>query len=169
MWSDKEREIHPERNPVLRLFRRVFPVTDNYGEGGFFTRRAGRTWATPLLVVLLVIETTDVVFAIDSVPAALSITLDPMVVYTSNVFAILGLRSLYFALAGILAMFTYLHYGLSVILVLTGAKMIASRWVQIPIGVALGTVGGVLAVAVVASIIGMRSKRREEGRGKGEA
>ena len=160
-----EREIHPERNPVLRLFRRMFPVTDDYDGDRFFVRRAARIFATPLFVVLLVVETTDVAFAIDSVPAALSISLDPFVVFTSNIFAILGLRSLYFALAGIMPMFVYLHYGLSVILVFTGVKMIAAHWVRIPIGVALGVVAGVLAISVVMSL--MRSKRmQKEGAGE---
>jgi tellurite resistance protein TerC len=166
MGTHQEQDIHPERNPVLRLFRRFFPVTEDYEGARFFVSKAGRIIATPLFVVLLVVETTDVAFAIDSVPAALSITLDPFVVFTSNIFAILGLRSLYFALAGIMPMFTYLHYGLSVILVFTGIKMIAAHWVRIPIGVALGFVAGVLAISVVASVL---KARREAGKGKREA
>ncbi len=149
----KDRDVHPERNPVLRLFRRVFPVSENYDGTRFFVRRAGRMVATPLFVVLIAIESTDVVFAIDSVPAALSITLDPFVVYTSNVFAILGLRSLYFAIAGIMPMFVYLHYGLSAILVFTGAKMLVSHVFRVPIGAALGVVGGILLLSVAASMI----------------
>jgi len=157
MAIHEERDIHPERNPVLLLVRRFIPVSANYVEGHFFTRQGARLVATPLFVVLLVVETTDVAFAIDSVPAALAITLDPFVVFTSNIFAILGLRSLYFALAGIMPMFVYLHYGLSVILVFTGVKMIAAHWVKIPIGAALGVVAGVLALSVVASV--WRSRR----------
>ena len=149
----KDRDVHPERNPVLRLFRRVFPVSENYDGNRFFVRRVGRMVATPLFVVLIAIESTDVVFAIDSVPAALSITLDPFVVYTSNVFAILGLRSLYFAIAGIMPMFVYLHYGLSAILVFTGAKMLVSHVFRVPIGAALGVVGGILLLSVAASMI----------------
>jgi tellurite resistance protein TerC len=164
MGVHQEREIHPERNPVLRVFRKILPVTPHYHEDRFFVRQAGRLFATPLFVVLLVIESTDVVFAIDSVPAALAITLDPFVVYTSNVFAILGLRSLYFALAGIMPMFVYLHYGLSVILVFTGVKMIVSHWVRIPIGISLGVVGGVLTLSVVASVLRSRSLRRRAAR-----
>jgi tellurite resistance protein TerC len=156
----KEQEVHPERNPVLRLFRRFFPVTKDYRGGRFFVRETGKLVATPLFVVLLVIESTDVVFAIDSVPAALAISRDPFVVYTANVFAILGLRSLYFALAGIMPMFAYLHYGLSLILVFTGAKMILSHWVRIPIGVVLAAVGGILLVSVIASILKARSERK---------
>ena len=108
-------EIHPEKNPVLRLFRRAFPVTQEYVGGQFFTRRLPRDglYATPLLVVLLVVETSDILFAVDSIPAVLAITLNAFIVYTSNVFAILGLRSMYFALAGMMDLFHYLHYGLS--------------------------------------------------------
>lgn len=157
MATQEERDIHPERNPVLVTFRRFFPVTKDYEGDRFFVRKATGLIATPLFVVLLVVETTDVAFAIDSVPAALSITLDPFVVFTSNIFAILGLRSLYFALAGIMPMFVYLHYGLSAILVFTGVKMIAGHWFKIPIGVALGVVAGVLAISVLASI---RQSRR---------
>ncbi len=162
MATHQEREIHPERNPVLRLFRQFFPVTPDYEGDRFVVRRSGRLLATPLLVVLIVIETTDVAFAIDSVPAALAITLDPFVVFTSNIFAILGLRSLYFALAGIMPMFVYLHYGLSAILVLTGVKMILAHWVRVPIGVALGTVAGVLVLSVLASVL--KTRRGRAGR-----
>ena len=161
MGVAKEQEVHPERNPVLRLFRRILPITEDYVDARFFIRRAGRLFATPLFVVLLVIETTDVVFAVDSVPAALAITLDPFVVYTANIFAILGLRSLYFALAGIMPMFAYLHYGLSVILVFTGIKMILAHWVRIPIGVVLLFIGLVLVISVVASIAKARKSRAE--------
>ncbi len=165
MAFEKERKIEPEKNPVLRIFRKLMPVTKNYEGDRFFVRRAGRRYATPLFVVLIVIETSDVVFAIDSVPAALAITLDPFVVYTSNIFAILGLRSLYFALAGLMPMFSYLHYGLSLILVLTGVKMISSYWeVHVPIGWALGSVGGILAASIAASVV---ASRLAPARGKG--
>jgi tellurite resistance protein TerC len=162
LWAEHGRELDPGKNPVLRLFCRFFPVTEQFEGERFFVRRAGRLMATPLFVVLLVIETTDVVFAIDSVPAALAISLDPFVVYTANVFAILGLRSLYFALAGIMPMFKFLHYGLSIILVFTGLKMIVSHWVPIPIGVALGVVGGVLSISVIASVIHARRSLERE-------
>src|SRR4030042_1892573 len=105
------RGLKPERNPVLRIFRRFFPITDDYEGDKFFIRRAGRCIATPLFIVVLVVESTDVIFALDSIPAALAITLDPFIVYTSNIFAILGLRSLYFALAGIMGLFYYLRHG----------------------------------------------------------
>jgi tellurite resistance protein TerC len=151
-----ETEIHPEKNPVLRLFRRAFPVTDNYVGGSFFIRNPG-LYATPLFVVLLVIETTDVLFAVDSIPAVLAITLNAFIVYTSNVFAILGLRSMYFALAGMMEVFDYLHYGLSVVLILIGAKMLAAHYIEIPTAWALAIVLLVLAVSVVASVL--RPKR----------
>lgn len=146
-----ETEIHPEKNPVLRLFRRVMPVTNEYHGAKFFIRQSA-LHATPLFVVLLVIESTDVLFAVDSIPAVLAITRDAFIVYTSNVFAILGLRSMYFALAGMMDLFHYLHYGLSVVLMFVGLKMIAAHYVHIPTLWALGIVVGVLGLSVVASI-----------------
>ena len=151
LLRESKGEIHPEKNPVLRLFRRVLPVTDEYEGGQFFTRRAG-LYATPLFIVLLVVETTDIVLAVDSIPAVLAITLNAFIVYTSNVFAILGLRSMYFALAGIMDMFHYLHYGLSVVLILVGLKMIGAHYVIVPTEWTLGIVLLVLATSVVASI-----------------
>ncbi len=124
LFFQNEAEIHPEKNPVLRLFRRWVPVTKDYEDNKFFVRNPG-LYATPLFVVLLVVETTDLLFAVDSIPAILAITRDAFIVYTSNVFAILGLRSMYFALAGMMEMFRYLHYGLSLVLVFVGAKMLA--------------------------------------------
>jgi len=158
MAVHKGRGIHPERNPVLRLFRRFMPVTDGYEEDRFFIRRAGRLIATPLLVVVLVVETTDVVFAMDSIPAILGITHDPFIVYSSNIFAILGLRALYFALAGIMRLFIYLHYGLVVVLGFIGVKMILSEFYEIPVVVALGVVAGVLLVSILASILVTRRR-----------
>jgi tellurite resistance protein TerC len=148
----KDKKIQPERNPVLRLFRRLVPVTSEYEGGRFIVRRDGRRWATPLLLVLIVVETTDLIFAVDSIPAVLAITQDPFIVYTSNVFAIMGLRSLYFALAGMMRLFHYLHYGLALILILVGAKMLLSDWYEIPSGAALATVAGILTIAVVLSL-----------------
>ena len=147
-----ETEIHPEKNPVLRLFRKAFPVTNDYVGGKFFVRRAG-LYATPLFIVLLVIETTDVLFAVDSIPAVLAITLNAFIVYTSNVFAILGLRSMYFALAGMMEVFDYLHYGLSVVLIFIGAKMLAAHYIEIPTAWALAVVLLVLSVSVIASVL----------------
>jgi tellurite resistance protein TerC len=153
MALQRDEEINPERNPVLKLFRRVMPVTENYEDGRFFIRRSGRLFATPLFIVVLVVETTDVIFAVDSIPAILAITLDPFIVYTSNVFAIMGLRALYFALAGIMQLFHYLPYGLSFILVFVGIKMLLVDIYKIPIGMALGTVAGVLVISVIASLV----------------
>jgi len=158
MGLQKDKEIHPERNPVLRLFRRFMPVTDSYKDNKFFIKRAGRYLATPLFVVLLVIETTDVIFAVDSIPAILAITLDPFIVYTSNVFAILGLRALYFALAGLMRLFHYLHYGLSAILVFVGIKMLLTEIYKIPVAIALGVVASILLISVIASIIRPRKE-----------
>ena len=145
-------EIKPEKNPVLRLFRRFMPVTDEYVGGKFFTRR-GRLYATPLFIVLLVIETSDLLFAVDSIPAVLAITLNAFIVYTSNVFAILGLRSMYFALAGVMDLFHYLHYGLSVVLIFIGVKMLGSHYVTVPTEWALATVVLVLGASVLASLL----------------
>lgn len=155
-----EAEVHPEKNFVLRLFRRAFPVTDEYVGGQFFTRRDG-LYTTPLLVALLLVETSDVFLAVDSIPAVLAITLNPFIVYTSNVFAILGLRSMYFALAGIMDLFHYLHYGLSVILILIGLKMLGTHYFDIPTGWTLAMVLLVLGVSVVASLMNPQKKTIE--------
>jgi len=158
LWTEKEKEIHPEKNPVLRLTRRLIPITDKYEDDHFFVRRAGRLVATPLFVVLLVVETTDLIFAVDSIPAVMAVTLDPFIVFTSNVFAILGLRALYFALAGIIGLFHYLHYGLALILAFVGTKMVLSDVVKIPVTLALGIIAGILALSIVASIRHPKSK-----------
>jgi len=155
-----DEEIDPGKNPVLRAFRRWVPVTSGYDNGKFWVRKE-RLYATPLLVVLLMVETTDLLFAMDSIPAVLAITLNAFIVYTSNVFAILGLRSMYFALAGVIDLFEYLHYGLSVVLIFIGVKMLLSEYVTIPTAVALGVVAGVLAVAVIASLVFPRKNKAE--------
>ena len=149
----KGKEIHPERNPVLKLFRRLIPVTARYEDSRFWIKKEGRYLATPLFIVLLIVETTDIVFAVDSIPAILAITLDPFIVYSSNVFAILGLRALYFALAGLMRLFHYLHYGLSGILVFVGLKMLLTDLYKIPIEVALGVVGAILVISVIISVV----------------
>jgi tellurite resistance protein TerC len=151
--------IEPENNPVLRLFRRWVPMTENY-EGDKFVVRRARVYATPLLAVLVLVETTDVLFATDSIPAVLAITLKPFIVYTSNVFAVLGLRSMYFLLAGMMELFHYLHYGLAAILIFVGAKMLVSNYYPIPTWVALGVVAGVLVVSVLASVINPQSQKQ---------
>jgi TerC family integral membrane protein len=153
LFRQQDAEIDPESNLVLRWFRKLFRVTEDYEGQKFFVLRQGMRYATPLAVVLVMIETTDLLFATDSIPAVLAITREPFIVYTSNVFAILGLRSLYFALAGMIEVFHLLHYGLSVILIFIGFKMLVSHYVRIPIGVALGAVAGVLVVSVVLSLI----------------
>jgi tellurite resistance protein TerC len=153
MALEKDKEIHPERNPVIRLFKRLMPVTDRYDGNRFFTVQNAKRVATPLFVALLVVEVSDLIFAVDSIPAILAITRDPFIVYTSNVFAILGLRSLYFALAGIMKLFHHLHYGLAVILSFVGVKLMLSGVFKIPTGISLGIVFGVLALSVIASLL----------------
>lgn len=148
----KGKEINPEKNPLLWLFRRMMPVTKDYEGDKFFVRRGNRIWSTPLLIALLFIEMSDIIFAVDSIPAILSITRDPFLVYTSNVFAILGLRALYFALAGIMGLFHYLHYGLSAILVFVGAKMAMVDIYKIPVGASLAIVTAILLLSIVASL-----------------
>jgi len=151
-----EQEIHPEKNPVLKMFRKFMPVTKEYEGGRFFVRKPG-LYATPLFIVLLVVETTDIIFAVDSIPAVLAITLNAFIVYTSNVFAILGLRSMYFALAGLIDLFHYLHYGLSVVLIFVGLKMLGAHYVEVPTVWALAIVLCVLAVSVIASVMRPKS------------
>jgi len=153
MALSKGAEVHPERNPVLRLFRRFFPVAADYREGHFFVKEAARWVATPLFVVLLVVETTDVVFAVDSVPAVLALTTDPFLVYTSNVFAILGLRALYFALHGTMERIRYLHYGLSAILAFVGAKMLLVDLYKVEPMHSLAVIGGLLVIAILGSVL----------------
>ncbi|HEY3418121.1 MAG TPA: TerC family protein, partial [Armatimonadota bacterium] len=144
-------ETHPEKNPMIRLLSRRLPVSRNLEGGRFFTRVDGRILATPLFLVLLVVETTDLFFAVDSIPAILAISQDPFIVYTSNVFAILGLRALYFALAGIVPHFRFLHIGLAAILVFVGIKMLLLDVYKVPIALALGVVGAILLLSIVAS------------------
>ena len=155
-----DRRVDPSTNPAVKALRRLIPVTDSYQGGSFFVRgwqgKAG-LYATPLLVVLAVIETTDVLFAVDSIPAVLAITLNAFIVYTSNVFAIMGLRSMFFAVSGLMEVFRYLHLGLAVILVLVGIKMIAADYVKVPTLAMLGVVAGVLAVSIMASILVSRN------------
>jgi tellurite resistance protein TerC len=158
LLKSNDSEVKPEHNPVLKAFRKLMPVTTDYVDGKFFVRDKG-LWATPLFLVLLVIETTDVAFAADSIPAILAITRDPFIVYTSNVFAILGLRSLYFALAGMMDAFHYLHYGLAIILSFIGVKMLLSNFFHMPTAIALGVVAGVLAVSIIASLMFPKKKQ----------
>ena len=160
MARPTQHEMHPNRNPVVRLARRLFPVTEGFEGARFVVRRGGRTYVTPLLIALVLVETTDLVFALDSIPAIFSITLDPFIVYTSNVFAILGLRSLYFLLAGAVQRFRYLKYGLAAVLVLVGVKMLIADVYHVPIALSLGLIAAFLAVAIVASLIYSRPDNR---------
>ena len=152
LWSEKDKKVEPEKNPVIKTFRRFVPVLDRYEGEKFFVRHQGRRFATPLFIVLLFVETTDLIFAVDSIPAVLAITRDPFIVYTSNAFAILGLRALYFALAGVMQMFHHLHYGLAATLVFVGGKMVASEWVKIPTWISLTVVMLLIGVSVWASL-----------------
>ncbi|MES1243442.1 MAG: TerC family protein [Acidobacteriota bacterium] len=148
-----ETEVHPEKNPVVRLFQRFVPLTSKYHGKHFFVREGARLVATPLMLVLVVVEATDVVFAVDSIPAIFAITLDRFIIFTSNIFAILGLRALYFLLAGLMHKFRYLGVGLGLVLVFIGAKMLIHDWVEIPTNLSLLVVIGILAAAVVASLL----------------
>ena len=152
MAFHKEMELHPEQNPLLRLVRRVIPVTNDYERDRFIVRRAGQVLVTPLLLVLLVVETTDLIFAVDSIPAIFAVTQNPFIVYTSNVFAILGLRSLYFVFANVMGKFYYLKLGLAVVLSYVGVKMVLVDIYHIPTVLSLAVIAVVLAAAVVASI-----------------
>ena len=151
--SSNEPEIDPEGNPIVRFLGRHFPISRQLDGGKFFTRRDGVRFATPLLVVLVLIETTDVVFAADSIPAILAISRDTFIVYTSNVFALLGLRALYFALASLMKLFHYLHYGLALILIFIGAKLLLEDIYPFPMPVALGAVGVLLLGSIGASLL----------------
>ncbi len=149
----KEREIHPERNPVIKLFRKFFKITGDYVEDKFFVKYGKDLFATPLLIVLLFVESTDVMFAVDSVPAVIAISRDPFIIYTSNIFAILGLRALYFLIAGFVTLFRYFKYGLSVVLVFVGIKMLISDFYKIPTLISLIVVFSVIAISILASTL----------------
>jgi tellurite resistance protein TerC len=146
-------EIHPEQSRIFRFASRRLRVSHEYHGEQFFVRKAGRLFATPLFLVLLVVEITDVTLAVDSIPAVFGITRDPFIVYTSNVLAILGLRALYFLLAGVIDRLRFLDEGLAIVLVFIGGKMIGERWLQIPVVMSLGVVGGVLLIALLASLL----------------
>ncbi|ACZ43311.1 Integral membrane protein TerC [Thermobaculum terrenum ATCC BAA-798] len=158
MATRRHEEVHPEQNPILRLVRRLIPMLPEYRSQRFFIREGGRLWATPLLAVLIVVETTDVIFAIDSIPAIFAVTREPFLVFTSNAFAILGLRALYFLLAGMMHRFVYLKYGLAGILVFVGAKMLLSDIYKVPIWISLAVISVLVGVSVVASL---RATRKE--------
>ncbi|GAA3933469.1 TerC family protein [Hymenobacter algoricola] len=151
--SGGEPEIDPDNNPVVRFLSRHLPITSKLEGSRFFVRKEKLLFATPLFVVLVMVETTDVIFAADSIPAILAISRDTFVVYTSNVFALLGLRALYFALAGLMKLFHYLHYGLSLILVFIGGKLLIADIYVLPMTISLGMVGLILTVSVVVSLL----------------
>ncbi|MEW6278999.1 MAG: TerC family protein [Candidatus Eremiobacterota bacterium] len=153
MAFEKDEEFNPEDNPVVKWLRRYLRITPEYHGTSMFVRVDGKLYATPLLVVLAVIETTDLLFAVDSIPAVFGVTQDPFIIFTSNVMAILGLRALYFALAGLMDIFCYLQIGLSAVLVFIGAKMIVEHWYDLPTPIALGTIGVILTLSVVASLV----------------
>ncbi|MBP7764303.1 MAG: TerC family protein [Syntrophaceae bacterium] len=153
MALNKQTEVHPEKNVAIRLLRFFIPVTRRFAGARFFVVRRGVRYATPMLAVLLALETTDILFAIDSIPAVLAISKDPFIVYTSNVFAILGLRSLFFAISGLMKLFHLLHYGLAAILTFVGVKMLIEDFYHVPVGVSLLVIASLLAVAIVSSVI----------------
>jgi tellurite resistance protein TerC len=161
LMKEGEAEPHPERNPIYKFARRLMPAVPEYHGKKFFVKLDGRWYATPLLLVLLAIEATDVVFAVDSIPAIFAITTDPFIVYTSNIFAILGLRAMYFLLAGVIDKFHYLKYGLALVLLFVGAKMLAADVYKVPIGVSLVVIAAILALAVAASLLWPRDEEVE--------
>lgn len=163
---EKHREFHPERNPLLGLTRRFFPVTSDYAGASFLVRRAGVLMLTPLLLVLIMVESADVLFAVDSIPAVFAITQDPFIVYTSNVFAILGLRTLYFLLAGAIAKFRYLHPALAVILVLVGLKMLLAHFYRLPTWLSLAVICLIFGIAILLSLLRGKSSAAEEASGE---
>lgn len=153
MLLQTEEKIDPDKNPVVRLFKKMFPVTESFHGSNFFVKLNAKTFATPLFVVLLMVEVSDLIFAVDSIPAILAISKDPFIVYSSNVFAILGLRSLYFALAGMHKSFRFLKFGLSAILIFVGIKMFLSGYYPIPISIALLIIAVILLTSVIASLV----------------
>jgi tellurite resistance protein TerC len=154
MLFQKEVKVDPEKNPVVKFFRKILPVTDDLHGGKLFVRQNRRTFATPLFIVLLVIESSDLVFAVDSIPAVLAISQDTFIVYTSNIFAILGLRSLYFAVSGLMGYFRFLKFGLALVLTFVGFKMLASYLdLKIPILLSLGVIISILLISILASVV----------------
>ena len=163
MAIKQDEEFEGDQNPVVKLVRRIFPITDGYRGKDFFVLENGKRYATPLMLVLVLVEATDLIFAIDSIPAIFGITRDPFIVFTSNIFAVMGLRSLFFLLAHVVTKFHLLKYGLAVILTFVGVKMIIEPWVHIPILLSLGVVLGVLLLSIVASLIWPRAHQASEG------
>jgi tellurite resistance protein TerC len=152
LFSHDARDVDPERNPIVRLFRKLVPSVPDYHGQRFMIVKDGRRYATPLMAVLVAVEATDLIFAVDSIPAVFAVTTDPFIVYTSNIFAILGLRALYFLLAGVMDRFVYLKHGLALVLIFVGGKMLLSTVYKLPIAISLGVVAGILAVSIFASM-----------------
>ena len=161
MARHQDEEIHPDQNPVVKFFRKFMPVTENFEKDKFFVRRAGKILATPLFLILLIVESTDLVFAVDSIPAIFAVTQEAFIVYTSNVFAILGLRALYFQLANVMDKFQYLKLGLSAVLTFIGTKMVIVDLYHIPVGISLIVVAGILTISILASLWKTRKAVRE--------
>ena len=151
--------VQPKKNPVLRLAQRIFPILNSYDGDKFLTRVEGHRFLTPLALVLLMVETTDLIFAVDSIPAVFAVTQKPFIVFTSNIFAILGLRSLYFAVAGAVQYFRFLKAGLAGVLIFVGGKMLAVRWVVLPTGLSLAIVAAIIALSIGLSIIVVRKEK----------
>ncbi|MGR0480056.1 MAG: TerC family protein [Candidatus Electronema sp. V4] len=162
MLFSGDEEIEPEKNILIRVARKLFPVSPNFEGEKFFTVLNGRKAVTPMFLVLLIVESTDVLFAVDSIPAIFAVTTDPFIVFTSNVFAILGLRSLYFALAAMIDQFRYLKLSLVVVLAYVGVKMIVSHHYPIPTGLSLGLIAGILCAGVIASLLASRREEKAE-------
>jgi tellurite resistance protein TerC len=162
-WNHNE-NVEPDKNPVVKFFRKFMPVTESFEKDKFFIRRAGKLMATPLFLILLVVESTDLVFAVDSIPAIFAVTQDPFIVYTSNVFAILGLRALYFLLANVMDKFQYLKFGLSAVLVFIGVKMVIVDFYKIPVGISLGVVASILTISILASLWKAKNTESESDR-----
>jgi len=166
--AGKDVETHPEHNPVLKLFGKVFPIVRHFGDGKFVVKHRGKWFATALLPVLLVVEATDVVFAVDSIPAIFAVTRDPFIIFTSNVFAVLGLRALYFVLKSMMDAFRFLKVGLGLVLVFIGGKMCAEEWVHVPAEISLLVVVTLLGASVAASLLWPEEPGRNEEAGQGD-
>ena len=161
MALNKQTEVHPDKNIAIKLLRYIIPVTNKFSGAKFFIIKRGIRYATPMLAVLLALETTDILFAIDSIPAVLAISKDPFIIYTSNVFAILGLRSLFFAISGLMKLFHLLHYGLAAILTFVGIKMLIEDFFHVPVTISLLVIASILLMSIVSSLIWPDPKNEE--------
>ncbi len=169
MALDKQSEIHPEKNIAIRLMGKIVPMTNTFSGADFFVVKHGVRFATPMLAVILALETTDILFAVDSIPAVLAISKDPFIIYTSNVFAILGLRSLFFAISGLMRLFHLLNYGLAAILTFVGVKMIIDDFVHVPVPVSLLVIAAILLISILLSLVWPEKRSGVAGQVKKEA